>query len=144
MPKWPNKVKLCQHMIYDALYFYEAANVTCAVSKLVHTVLSSEFKDILTPTQKNHKQHNVNHGGGIKKNIVSQNQQMIDQKNGMDRPIAEHHPPENEVDFELLCLWRCISKIQNQFGMAMYTKEIEINNKEYNYSELTDVFDMFI
>ena len=67
---------------------------------------------------------------------------MIDQKNGMDPLIAEHHPPENEVDFELL--WRCISKIWNQFRMTTYTKEIEINNKKYNYSELTDVFVVFI
>ena len=37
----------------DALYFYEAVFVTCAVSKLVHTVLSSEINNILTPTQKN-------------------------------------------------------------------------------------------
>ena len=28
--------------------------------------------------------------------------------------------------------------------MATYTKEIEITNKKYNYSELTDVFAMFI
>jgi len=67
---------------------------------------------------------------------------MIDQKNGMDPATTEHHPPENEVDFELL--WRCISKIRNQFGIATYTKEIEINNKKYNYSKLTDVFVMFI
>ena len=49
---------------------------------------------------------------------------MIDQKNRMDLATIEHHPPENEVDFELL--WRCISKIQNQFGMATYTREIVI------------------
>ena len=28
--------------------------------------------------------------------------------------------------------------------MATYTKEIEITNRKYNYSELTDVFAMFI
>ena len=34
------------------------------------------------------------------------------QKNRMDPTTAEHHPSENEVDFELL--WRCISKIRNR------------------------------
>ena len=67
---------------------------------------------------------------------------MIEQTSRMDPATTVHHPPENEVDFELL--WRCISKIRNQFGMATYTKEIEINNRKYNYSELTDVFAMFI
>ena len=67
---------------------------------------------------------------------------MIDQKNRMDPPTIVHHHLENEVDFELL--WRCISKIWNQFGMATYTKEIETNNKKYNYSELTNAFAMFI
>ena len=43
--------------------------------------------------------------------IVNQNQQMRDQKNQKDAAITEPHPPENEVDFELL--WRCISKIPN-------------------------------
>ena len=67
---------------------------------------------------------------------------MIDQKNRMDSPTTFHHCPENEVDFELLL--RCISKIWNQFGTVTYTKEIEIHNEKYNYSELTDVFAMFI
>ena len=43
---------------------------------------------------------------------------MIDQKNHMDLATTVHHPPENEVDFELLR--RCISEIWNQFGMAIY------------------------
>ena len=30
---------------------------------------------------------------------------MIDQKNGMDPPTTEPHPPENEVDFVIL--WSC-------------------------------------
>ena len=34
---------------------------------------------------------------------------MKDQKNHMDPATTDLHPPENEVDFELL--WRCISKI---------------------------------
>ena len=38
------------------------------------------------------------------KNVVNQNQQMIDQKKHMDPPIIEPNPPENEADFELL--WR--------------------------------------
>ena len=67
---------------------------------------------------------------------------MIDQKNHMDPPTIELSFLKSEVDFELL--WRCISKIRNQFGMATYTKEIEITNRKYNYSELTDVFAMFI
>ena len=67
---------------------------------------------------------------------------MRAQKNRKDAAITEPYPLENEVDFELL--WRCISKIRNQFGMATYTKEIEINNKKYNYSELIDIFAMFI
>ena len=39
---------------------------------------------------------------------------MIEQKNRMDPATTTtvHHPPENEVDFELL--WRCISKIWNR------------------------------
>ena len=47
---------------------------------------------------------------------------MIQQKNNKD-PAASTVPPplENEVDFELL--WRCISKIWNQFGMATYLYE---------------------
>ena len=67
---------------------------------------------------------------------------MIDKNNCMDQPTTAHHCRENVVDFELL--WRCISKIQNQFGMATYTKKIDINNKKYNYSELTNIFAMFI
>ena len=67
---------------------------------------------------------------------------MRAQKNRMDPLTTEPHPSENEVDFELL--WSCISKIWNQFGMATYTKEIEINNKKYNYSELTNIFAMFL
>ena len=67
---------------------------------------------------------------------------MIEQKKRMDPATTMHHLPEIMVDFELL--WRGISKIRNQFGMAAYTKEIEITNKKYNYSELTDVFAMFI
>ena len=38
---------------------------------------------------------------------------MMAQKNRKDPATTEHHPPENEVDFELL--WRCISKIPKQF-----------------------------
>ena len=36
------------------------------------TVLSSEFKDILTPTHKIHKQYNNANHGGIKKYYFSQ------------------------------------------------------------------------
>ena len=50
------------------------------------------------------------------------------QKNCMDPPAAEHHPPENEVDFELL--WRFISKIPNEFGMATYMKGNSSNKIE--------------
>jgi len=43
---------------------------------------------------------------------------MRAQKNQKDAATTEHHLSENEVDFEFL--WRCISKIPNQFGMATY------------------------
>ena len=33
-------------------------------------------------------------------------------------PLIVHHLPKYEVDFEFL--WRCISKIWNQFRMATY------------------------
>ena len=46
----------------------------------------------------------------IKKNNFNKNQQMIGKKNQIDPSITEHHPPENEVDFEIL--WRYISKIR--------------------------------
>ena len=57
-----------------------------------------------------------------KKYVVTQSQQMKAQKNQKDAATTEPCPPENEVDSELL--WRCISKIWNQFGMATYKKEI--------------------
>ena len=76
------------------------------------------------------------------KMLLTKNQQIRAQKNHMDLPTTDFHPPENEVDFELL--WRRISKIWNQFGMATYTKEIEKTDRKCNYSELTDIFAMFI
>ena len=69
--------------------------------------------------------------------VVNQNQYMIDQKNRMDPPTTVHHHLENEVDFELL--WRCISKIWNQFGMATYTREIVIIKQIYSLTEFVNV-----
>ena len=72
----------------------------------------------------------------------NQNQQMIHQKNRMD-PATTVPSSSGKWDW----FWASVevySKIRNQFGMATYTKETEINNKRYNYSELTDVFAMFI
>ena len=59
----------------------------------------------------------------------------------MDPATTVHHPPENEVDFELL--WRCISKILIQFGIATYTEEkvIKIEIQLYYYdSRLSYVY----
>ena len=64
------------------------------------------------------------------------------QKDRKDAATTDTHLPKSVGDFEVL--WTCMSKIWNQLGMATYTKEIEINNKRYNYFELTNVFTMFI
>ena len=72
------------------------------------TVLLSEIKDILTPTQKNQKQRWEYRKIKKKYNFVNYIQQTIDQKNHTDTVITEHHLLKNEVDFELL--WRYISK----------------------------------
>ena len=47
---------------------------------------------------------------------------MTEQNNRMDLALTELLFLKSEVDFEIL--WRCISKIPIQFGMATNTKEI--------------------
>ena len=67
------------------------------------TVLSSEFKDILTLTHKKTPGRIMPPWWRNKeKNVVNQNQQMRAQKNRMDPPITKLHPPENKVDFDFL------------------------------------------
>ena len=67
---------------------------------------------------------------------------MIEQENRMDLATTVHHPPENEVDFELL--WGCISKIWRTTHMATYTKEIEkLNNKIVYINSIVEIL-MFI
>ena len=51
----------------DDYYFYVRFFVTRGVSKLVRTVLSSEFKNIDADTQKNTRTHNVNKVGEWRK-----------------------------------------------------------------------------
>ena len=67
---------------------------------------------------------------------------MRAQKNQKDAATTEPHPQENKVDFELL--WRCISTILNQFGMATYMKEIRLKKYSYGYYEGTGVFSRFL
>ena len=62
----------------------------------------------MTPTQK-FTNDNGMYSDNKEERLFNKTKQMIDQKNHMDLPITELHPPENEIDFELL--WRCISKI---------------------------------
>ena len=50
--------------------------------------------------------------------FFNQTKQMIDQKNIMDPATTEHSFLKSEVDFELLFLWRGISKIQRTTRMA--------------------------
>ena len=58
---------------------------------------------------------------------------MIDQKNRMDPPTTVRHHQENEVDFELL--WRYISKILNQFGMAIYPLTTHVLKYKYRNNQ---------
>ena len=113
-----------------------------AVILSVCTLVTSEFKDNFDADTKKHKQDKVDHGG-IKNDIYfNLTKQIIDQKNRMDPATTEHHPLENEVDFELLC-W-CISKIQNQFGMTTCMGEIVIIKYRYCHCKGRGIFIMYI
>ena len=92
----------------------------------VYTVLLSEFKDILTLTEKF-----TNNDGKYRddtEEIHFHQYLMNDRSKGPDKKFNRlHHLPTNKVDLKLL--WSCISKIWNQFVWLPYMKEIITINK---------------
>ena len=102
------------------------------------------LKIFLRPTQNSQTTKNANHMWWNKEILFfsTKPNKMIHQKNHMDPATTVHHPPENEVDFELL--WRCIYPKLGINLEWLLMREIVIMKYRYGYYKSRGIFTMFI